>query len=166
MKYVLLTGLLCIVWAYTNMYQLEVELYDMGMDKVEAAVEHAAHDAALQIDDTAILDNKVLFIEGTADKVFKETMMVNLNVNNQLEPLDSTLIKSPIKILDVQYIDNDFFDPLTNTEITFPYLYKYDGATKDFERIIFGPSIAYVIETMFYKSEEPHQFVVVQEYKK
>lgn len=165
MKYVLLTGLLCIVWAYTNMYQLEVELYDMGMDKVEAAVEHAAHDAALQIDETAILDYKVLFIESKADKAFRDTMMANLNINNQLEPLDSTIIKSPIKIIDIQYIDNDFIDPLTNAEITYPYQYKYNGAKK-FERTIFGPSIAYMIETTFYKSDEPHQFVVVQEYKK
>jgi hypothetical protein len=166
LKYVIITGLLCIVWAFTNMHQLEVELFDMGMDKVEYSVEHAAHDAALQIDESAILDNKVLFVEDKADKVFKETMMLNLNVNNQLEPLESTLIKSPIKILDVQFIDNDFLDPLTSNNIAFPYQYKYDGPLKDFERTIFGPSIAYVIETTFYKSEDPHQFVVVQEYKK
>lgn len=165
MKYVFVTGFLAVLWAYINMYQLEVTLFDIGMDKVEYAVENAAHDAALQVDEDMIANNKVLFVKSKADKTFRETMMANLKIDQDLKPIHSTILEQPIKLLDVQYIDNSYINPLTSKLVTYPFIYQYRG-DKRLERTVFGPSIVYVIETTFYKSEEPHQFVVIQEYKK
>ncbi|MBH0167148.1 hypothetical protein IHV12_19675 [Fictibacillus sp. 7GRE50] len=165
MKYLLLTGLLGILWAYLNMYQLEVTILDVGMDKVETAVENAAHDAALQIDENELLNDKVIFVKNEADITFKNTMMANLKVDTALKPINSALIDGPIKLLDVQYIDHGYKDPFTNKFVNFPYIYTYNGVNR-FERTVFGPSIAYVIEANFYKNNSPHQFVVIQEYKK
>jgi hypothetical protein len=165
MKYIVITLMLGVLWAFINVYQVELELYDTGLERVEYALEHAVHDVGLNVDKSALTQGKVLYLEAGADDILVDTLRKNISINTNMEPEDSVLIKDKFTILDRQFIDHDYINPLTGTIITFPFEYKYSDGTNEFNRIIFGPSVVYIVETTFYGEQEPHQFVTIQEYK-
>ena len=146
---------------------LETDIKKMAYRDINYALKHAVHDAALFVDPEALAEGEVIFDRIKGDEAFRETLSRNLPVNLSLEPVKTFVITEPIKIVESEYIDASYRDPLTGRPVEFPYVYEYVDPSRDthFTRTLYGPSVVYVIETRVFNEEKPHQFITIQEYK-
>jgi hypothetical protein len=157
------------VLSFTIMnFQLETHLQKMAYTRVNYALKHAVHDAALFVDEAKLAEGSIIFNSIVGKQMFVETLKRNLPINDQLEPLHYTLFTEPITILEAIYIDDLFIDSNTGNVVEFPFIYEYNSTILniEFSRPIFGPSVVYVVETKVHKAEKKHQFVTIQEYKR
>ena len=157
-----------IIFAYTITFNQIYEINAQAYRKLGFAVKHASHDGALMINDLELAQNgKIIFEQEKVLETVKKSLKNNLPLDENLVPLHGFWYKEPLKIVDIIYIDNSYIDPLTNSEVAFPYIYNYknihDG--KIYQRAVFGPSIVLIVEANLWKMEEPTREIVIQEYK-
>lgn len=161
---------LIVLAATITLWVQDVETYlqKKAFRTTHYALEHAIHDAGLQIVDEEISNGIIDYDETKGHEAFMSTLARNLPINEDLTPKHNLFYETPISILDAKYIDDTTLDPNTGNPIVFPYVYEYKNSTKniEFERTIFGPSVVYVIETTIFHEDSPTQFVNIQEYKK
>ncbi|MGA5691492.1 hypothetical protein [Cytobacillus pseudoceanisediminis] len=150
-----------ILWAK----DIEIFLMDRGYRSVQYGLEHAVHDATLQVDIEEASAGRILFMESQAETALMDTLQRNIPVDSLLRP-NSNLLEAPLRIKEVIYMDSDYIDPATTSPITFPTIWSYtldDGTV--FKRPIFGPSIVLIVDVNVKGSEAYKPFVVIQEYK-
>ncbi|MEK5217699.1 hypothetical protein [Psychrobacillus sp. FSL H8-0487] len=145
---------------------VEIFIMDRGYRTVQYSIEHAVHDGALQVDTQALADGNIIFIPTLAEEKIRESLRMNLSLDTQLRPNSLTLLDAPVTIDDIVYIDDNYIDPMTGIKIVFPTNWEYtlpDG--RKFERAIFGPSIAMVLDVKVKGAEEHMKKFTIQEYK-
>ncbi|WP_214483776.1 hypothetical protein [Bacillus sp. SM2101] len=148
-------------------YDLETYLQHKAHVNLRYALDHGVHDAALFVDSTKVSDGVIDFEEVESFQAFKDALIRNLPINSSLEPLHEYFFTDKIKIEQVMNIDHNYIDPNTGTEVTFPYVLEYlhTETQQRFNRIIFGPSVVYVIETQIIGEEDRFVDIAIQEYK-
>lgn len=145
---------------------IEIFIMDRGYRTVQYGIEHAVHDAALQVNIEKLADGKIEFIKTDAEQAIRESLQKNLLLDTQLHPMSMTLLDSPVIIDDIVYLDENYIDPFTGQKIKFPTTWKYTLPNGQvFERAVFGPSIALVIDAKVYGEEEHVKKLAIQEYK-
>jgi len=150
-------------------YDVESLLQDRANREMHYALENAVHDASLQVNEIEMVEDiKVQFDQVAGHDVFIDTLTKNIPFDKNLQPTNKTLFKSPLEIKAAVYLDDMTLDPITNATLEFPYIYNFVDSTKgiDYEQVIFGPSVVYVVETQIVGQDEPTQFIKVQEYKR
>lgn len=145
---------------------IEIFLMDRAYRTVQYGLEHAVHDATLQVNKSEIVTTgKIYFLEDDAETALKETIQRNIPVDSLLRPTN-ILLKEPLLIKDIVYLDDDYIDPITANTISFPTIWKYEMPNGEiFERAIFGPSIALVVDVSVQGGDGYKTFIVIQEYK-
>lgn len=140
---------------------IETQLMDRGYRSIQYSVEHAVHDAALQINLTELAEGLIDFNEDAALAAIEESLKYNLDLDNSLTPNKSIFFKDKLEIHEVLYIDDNY-----ESGITFPYILNYtlpDG--QDLEQVVFGPSVVLVVNAKIIGNEEYKSFLAIQEYK-
>lgn len=140
---------------------IETYLMDRGYRTVQYGIEHAVHDAALQINIDSLADGFIDFNEIAAQAAIEESLKYNLDLDNSLVPNKSTFFTDKIQIHEVLYIDDNYKE-----NITFPYILNYtmpDG--QELEQVIFGPSVVLVVNAKIIGTEDYSSFLAIQEYK-
>jgi len=150
---------------YIISYQNVMYMRDTAITKMNYSLKSAVHDGALHIDESKLSSRIIHFKETEVDKAVIDGLKMNLNVDDTLTPNNTNLIKSKITILQKMYLDDRFLYPSCSS---FPCMFKYDDATKNIHlnEPVFGPSVVYVVTAKIYGSDEPVQFMTIQEYKK
>ncbi len=146
---------------------VEIFLMDRAYRTVQYGLEHAVHDAALQIQILPLSEGHIVFDQLKAEEVLMESIQRNITVDSSLSPSSDLFLTQPMVILDIIYLDQNYIDVNTGSNISFPTLWEYtlpNGYT--FERAIFGPSIALIVNVEVQGSGEMKPFVVIQEYKR
>ena len=146
---------------------IEIFLMDRAYRTVQYGLEHAVHDAALQIQILPLSEGHIVFDQVKAEEVLMESIQKNIPVDSSLSPSSDLFFTQPLEILDIIYLDHHYIDMNTGLNMRFPSMWEYtlpDGET--FERAIFGPSIALVVNVEAQGSGEMKPFVVIQEYKR
>lgn len=164
-----LAFLMCfMLWVINYVEAQERDLQDKAYRQLGYATKHAAHDAALHIDLEALVQsNTVDFMELEAETAFADSLKRNLPVDDSFNPLHDFYFVDQIKIVSIEFIDNNFIDSATGLNISFPYIYRYtDHVTGNTnERVIFGPSVVAVVETTILGKDNKTREIVIQEYK-
>lgn len=165
MKILFWTMSVTVLSFYIISYQNISYMRDTTITKMNYALKSAVHDGALNIDESKLSSRIIEFKETEVDKAVIEGLKLNLKVDDTLNPINTNLIKSKITILEKMYLDDRFLYPSCSS---FPCMFKYDDTTKNIHlnEPVFGPSVVYVISTKVYGSDEPVQFMTIQEYKK
>lgn len=146
---------------------VKITVMDRSYRTVEFALEHAVHDATLQVDDAGVSEGKILFNEVEAERVLRQTISKNLPVDSLLRPTSSAFMEEPMLIQDVFYIDEDYKDPRTGKTVQFPLNWEYTLPNgKVFQRVIYGASIVLVVDVSVKGGDGYNTFINVQEYKK
>lgn len=165
MKILFWTMSVTVLSFYIISYQNITYMRDTAITKMNYALKSAVHDGALQIDESKLSSRIIEFKQTEVDKAVIEGLELNLNVDDTLNPINTNFIKSKITILEKMYLDDRFLYPSCSS---FPCMFKYDDTSKKIHlnEPVFGPSVVYVISTKIYGSDEPVQFMTIQEYKK
>ena len=145
---------------------VQIYIMDRGYREVQYSMQHAVHDGALQVDMTALAEGKIVFLPTIAEEKIRESLQTNLSLDTQLRPNSLTILDAPVTIDDIVYIDENYIDPNTGVKIVFPTIWEYtlpDGQI--FERAIFGPSIALVLDVKVKGADEHMKKFTIQEYK-
>lgn len=139
---------------------------DRGYRTVQYSLDHAVHDAALQIDSNSLSEGSIKFLPELAENTFKETLQRNLNIDQDLNPISNIFLEGPIIIKDIVYLDDSYVVPETGDELEFPFIWEAKVSEDEiFERSIFGPSIAVIVDAYVKGSSGYAPFLVIQEYK-
>ena len=144
-------------------------LQERAYRNIQYAMDNAVHDASLHIDKKLLGDGTYDFKEAEALSAAQETLYRNLPLKgkNDLTPTHTYYFSEPIQIVDIVFVDDDYIYPLTGSEVSFPFNYKYENPTKniEFERPIFGQSVVLVIQTTIVSEDSPSYFIAIEEYK-
>ncbi|MFS0783518.1 hypothetical protein [Bacillus sp. 1P06AnD] len=147
---------------------VEISIMDRAYRSVQYGLEHAVHDGALQIQKDRVSSGKILFDKLKAEQAIVTTIRKNIPVDSSLRPLSSpSLLKEPLLIRDIIYLDHDYIDPKTAAVVKFPFMFSYtipNGEVLD--RAVFGPSIALVVDVSVKGGDGYKTYVTIQEYKK
>ncbi|OIJ09462.1 hypothetical protein BKP35_16540 [Anaerobacillus arseniciselenatis] len=150
-------------------FRLEFDQYlqKRAYNHLSYALDHAVHDAALFVDEELASEGYIVFSDTESNEAFKSTLSKNLPVDEELIPLHGYYFTDPISLIERVSIDHSFIDPISGNPIEFPYIYTHQRPIngKTFEKVIFGPSLLYIVETKVYNSQNIQQFPKVQEYK-
>lgn len=134
---------------------VEIVVADRAYRTLQYALEHAAHDGALEVNNESLANGEIEFIEDLAEETIKGTLQKNLPIDSLLRPVSTTFIEKPLVIKDIFYIDSDFIDLETALPVQFPFIWKYTLPNGDeFERAIFGPSVALVVNAKIKGSDK------------
>ncbi|MCM3402989.1 hypothetical protein [Cytobacillus oceanisediminis] len=150
-----------ILWAK----DIEIFVMDRGYRTVQYALEHAVHDATLQVDIEEASAGRIKFLESNAETALLNTIQKNIPVDSLLRPT-SNLLEGPLRIKEIIYMDHDYIDPETSLSISFPAVWSHtleDGT--EFTRPIFGPSIVLIVDVDVKGGGGYTPFIVIQEYK-
>lgn len=145
---------------------IEYGLMDSAYRTVQYGLDHAAHDAALQIDKEMLSKGSIQFSEPVAEATLIASLQRNMPIDSQLRPITTTFLEEPMIINNITYIDDDYIDITSGDLVEFPFNWNVtlpDG--ENLTRAVFGPSIALVVEVKVKGAEEFKPFVVIQEYK-
>ncbi|RAK14928.1 hypothetical protein B0I26_1281 [Anoxybacillus vitaminiphilus] len=112
----------------------------------------------MMINKSRFADGFIYFDDDKVDEAVRESLRINLSLNENLAPKNTMLIRKPIRIISKAMIDDRKLVPSCTS---FPCIYKYKDATKniDFEKPIFGPSVVYVIEAEVFGANKPLTFI-------
>jgi len=138
---------------------VEIVLMDRAFRTIQYGLEHAVHDAALQVEIMPLSEGFIVFDQPKAEEVMLESIQHNLPVDSMLSPSSDIFFTEPLKIIDIVYLDDNFVG-------SFPMTWEYmlpNG--KKFERAIFGPSVALIVDVKVQGAGKTTPFVVIQEYK-
>lgn len=146
---------------------VEIFLQDKAYRHVSYAIEHAVHDGALQIDAERLGEGDIVFNKSFAEFSIRESLKRNLGLNDQLLPVNTLLFEENISINEIVYFDETYIDPLTLQPVQFPYLWKYQNpyTNEVLERVIFGPSVALILDVKVRGANSYTRKVSIQEYK-
>lgn len=152
---------------YLWVKDVEIYLMDRAYRTVQYGLDHAVHDAALQVNKDALSDGKILFNELEAEEALRETLQKNLPVDQFLRPFSPIVLEGPLVIDEIIYADQDYINPQTNALTTFPFQWKFTlPSGEEFTRAVFGPSVILIVNVQVKGSNRYEPFVVIQEYKK
>lgn len=174
MKYVIYACGIAVISFWIHTYQVQIQLEKYVYNSINYALKHAVHDAALFLNYQDLADGLVVFDQVKGHEAFIETMTRNLPLDDQLRPLDTTLIKEPVQVIEKFFVDEKFHQadqglatcsPLGSD--TFPCQFEFKDPIRDlsFERIIHGPSVVYIIDILAFGTEKHQQYITIQEYK-
>lgn len=163
-----LIALLMILAGSFQLWVMDIEytLMDSAYRNIQYGLDHAVHDAALQIDKEILSEGSIQFVEPVAEATLLESMQKNMPIDSQLRPQTSTFLEEPMLIKNIVYIDDDYIDITSGSIVEFPFNWNItlpDG--RNVTRAVFGPSIALIVDAKVIGSEEITSFVVIQEYK-
>lgn len=166
MKQVIFVLIVGVLFVMIHHFQVNHYVQKTIYHNMNAALKHAVHDAALFVDFEQASEGVIVFDQLQGHAAFLETMQHNLPLNENLEPDQTLFIKQPLILLEMSYLDHHSIDPLTGSEMTFPYTYEYQDTVSGWqlERTLFGPSVIYIIEAQLFQSDAPHPFITIQEY--
>ena len=161
-------ALLIILASSFQLWVMDVkyDLMDSAYRHVQFALDHAAHDAALNVDKELLSEGLIQFVEPVAEATLTETLQRNLPIDSQLRPIGTTFLEESMIIKNIVYIDDDYIDITSGGLVSFPFNWSVpllEGPPVT--RAIFGPSVALIVDVKVKGSEEFKQFVVIQEYK-
>lgn len=164
-----LLAFLIILASVLTLWVKDTETYvmDRGFRQLQYSVQHAVHDGALQVDENARAEGKVIFEPDKAEEMIRFSLQKNLGLNNQLRPISTILVEGEVVIEEIVYFDENWIDPETNMPIQYPYIWAYvDPVTNEaVARTIFGPSIALVLDVKVKGDDRRIKKIAIQEYK-
>ena len=136
-KAVLLLG---VTWIFLLYTYTQNDLYNQMLlkNKLQQAVNQAAHDASLQINVDLKSDGEIVFDRAKAHEAIIASFQYNLNLNDDLTPKEKSFLRHRLEITTEDYLDEQV--------ITFPYLYQKRG----FQALIHEPSIVLTVRTASY----------------
>lgn len=145
----------------------EIYLMDRGYRQLQYSLQHAVHDGALQVDIDALGEGTIVFNQLLAEERIRESLQKNLGLDNQLRPISTPLLDSDVSIEQIVYFDDSFIDPITSAPIQFPYVWTFinSSTNEQMDRVIFGPSVALVINVDVKGDEQTATKLAIQEYK-
>lgn len=145
----------------------ETYIMDRGFRQVQYSVQHAVHDGALQINEDAKAEGKVIFETELAEEKIRESLQMNLGLDSQLRPISTILLEGDVVIEEIVYFDENWIDPATSKPVEFPYIWAYvDTKTNEaVARTIFGPSVALVLDVQVTGEDRRTKKIAIQEYK-
>jgi hypothetical protein len=121
----------------TWLYQEQNQQWDLLRNLLKDADNFATHDAAQEIDDLEKSKGRLIIDPVAAANTFKETLRLNLGLDEALQPLPGSRLSSGVKIVDFKILDE--------STITFPYL--YDDTVHKVSKWLYGPAVVAIIQT-------------------
>lgn len=155
-----MTGIL-LLFVFMWLYQEQNQEWDITRNLIKDANNFAVHDAVQQIDDIEKSQGRIIIDPDRAKEVLKETLQLNLGLDDQLRPKTGSPLRSPVEIVDMIILDE------SNTS-TFPFL--YENQTYHITKWVQGPFVISVIKTPHPKfinwiDQSPIQVPSIQEYQ-
>lgn len=131
MAYVFIAIIFC--W----LYQEQNQEWDILRNHLKKANNFAVHDAAQYLDNSELLEGRLVIDPVAARAAFEETLKLNLGLDDSFIPKPGSRLRDSVRILNFTILDE------TNT--TFPYL--YDNPAHRLAKWLQGPAVVAVIET-------------------
>lgn len=137
MDFTLKLSFIVVLFVFAWLYQEQNQAWDVERNLLKEANNHAAHDAALQVDENKKSTGLLVIDPTRARSVFEETLRRNLALDETLSPRLGSPLQSEVRIV--------HFEILDDTNATFPML--YDAPEYKLTQWVYGPAIVSVIET-------------------
>lgn len=128
--------LISVFFVSVSLYQLDTETALLANERLKDAVNRAAHDASLQIDQAELSNGRIVFDPAAATAVFNQTLAANLGLDENLNPKPGTMFSGRAQ---VEYID--FLDD--SDGLTFPLL--YENSVYNITKTVRGPAVVAVV---------------------
>ncbi|WP_052098239.1 hypothetical protein [Paenibacillus stellifer] len=162
MDYIIKLAFVLLIFMYSWFFQVQNQEWDVDRELLKSANNMAVHDAAQQLDEAALAEGQLVIDRHEAEASFRETLKANLGLDDSLNPLAGSRLRSKVEIVDFEIIDEA-------SGRSFPFLYEDSrfGITKYLQ----GPSVIAVIKTRHpvllarSKLQDDIQVPAVQEYK-
>lgn len=137
MDYTLKVSIVLLIFLYAWIYQEQNQTWDLTRNVLKDANNFATHDAALQIDDQEKSRGRLILDPIQAREIYEETLRQNLNLDAALAPRPGSLLRSPVRIVHFEILDQ------RNT--VFPLFYT--NTEYHIAQWIYGPAVVAVLET-------------------
>lgn len=132
MKQVYLTIVVFFVSIFFQAFQFDNQTTSLAAIRLKNGLELALHDATMAVIEEEYANGYVVFDQPESEKLFRRTLVANLQLDEKLVPLDGTLFTTSMKY-ELYYAD----DRITGGV----YPYHYVDAFNNIDEWVYGPSI-------------------------
>ncbi|WP_430510680.1 hypothetical protein [Gottfriedia solisilvae] len=147
-------------------HDVKIKLEKVAFQSMKFSLQNSVHDASLFVVPNSVTSGKIVFDQIKAKQNFLDSMGHNIGLKQNMTLENNVLYTKPLTIVEEKYIDYNWIDPSTGSLVKFPYTYNRvlpNGQL--FSRVIFGPSVVFIVKTRVIGTTEDHEFITIQEYK-
>lgn len=126
--------LMAVVWWMLHALQMDEELAMNTVYEAKRALNRAAHASAQQVDREMLEEGKVAFDHAQASAAAAQYLQANLRLDDNLEPLPDSLLRSGVIVEQFELIEG---------EIAFPFTYRNDAF--DYEVKLYRPGVVMIV---------------------
>ncbi len=137
MRETIFTLLISIVCLTFWMWQVDDNLTCLANERLKNAVNYAAHDASLQVDQTELGRGRIVFRSAAAEAAFQKTLADNLFLEPDLVPKPKNLFGQKFSVLYTDYIDD-------RDGVNYPYF--YENSSYGISHWIYGPAVVFAVQ--------------------
>ncbi len=141
MDFSLKTVFFFVFFIFTWLYQEQNNQWELTLTNLKNSNNLAVHDAILFPDPHALSEGKLIIDKNEALDRFKETLQLNLGLNETMDPKPGSPMRAPVEIVEFIIFDD--------TNSTFPFL--YENPTYHVSKYLHGPAAFAVIKTDYPK---------------
>ncbi|MCS7461464.1 hypothetical protein N0M98_15030 [Paenibacillus doosanensis] len=138
MNRALLLMFVILMFLYTTGFQADRFVTSTTHNRLKFALNHGAHDAALQVVKSRLAEGQIVFERGLARKAFEAGLKANLQLNEDGTPYARTLLQAAPVIVFEDYVDDDM------PEVTFPY--NYVRTDQRISKTLKGPAVIFKVK--------------------